>query len=256
MAEDLHLTRSATKNHILAALSEEDYNRLMPHLEMVRLKLNQVIYRPTEPIKYVYFPNDAMISVLASTPAGECAEAGVIGREGIVGIDVFIGGHLPFNESIIQNADRSLRIKSAVICQEFKRGGAFHDLTLRFIRVLMLQISQTALCNRIHTVEERLARWLLMCHDRVEEDKLTLTQEFLSVMLGTNRETVTVSAIALQERGFIKYSRGLIVILEREGLEASACGCYRIVKDAYDKFQNQSKESDLRSNIKQTGMSA
>lgn len=229
--------RLSTQNCILNALPKEDFERLLPDLEEVNLALGQVIYRVEEPIEYVYFPNNAVISVIANTAEGQCVEVGVIGREGITGIDVLMGADSTLNENIIQYPDDALRINTAAIKKEFKRAGAFHDLSLRFIRLLMIQISQTALCNRLHTVEERLSRWLLMCHDRAEADELTLTQEFLGYMLGTNRATVTVSAIALQSAGFIKYSRGLITVVDRKGLEDFACDCYKTVKQEYDRFQ-------------------
>lgn len=226
----------STKNIILNALPEEDYKRLSPDLKQVELDLGQVIYRAEEPIEYVYFPNNSMISVIANTSGGQSAEVGVIGFEGIIGIDVLLGSDSSMNENIIQLADGALRINTATVKKEFKRAGALHDSVLRFTRLLMVQISQTALCNRLHSVEERLARWLLMCRDRSATDDLNLTQEFLSVMLGANRATVTLAAIALQHIGYIEYSRGHIKITDREGLENFSCDCYKTVKQEYDRF--------------------
>lgn len=227
----------ATRNLILNALPKEDYERLLPDLEQVNLDLGQVVYRAEEPIMHLYFPNNAMISVIANTSNGQCAEVGVIGYEGIIGIDALMGSDSTMNENIIQLADGALQIKTAAIREEFKRAGALHDSILRFMRLLMVQISQTALCNRLHTVEERLARWLLMCHDRSATGKLQLTQEFLSIMLGANRATVTLAAITLQHIGYIKYSRGDIAITDREGLESFTCPCYQTVKQEYDRVQ-------------------
>ncbi|MCU1290075.1 MAG: hypothetical protein JWN60_2304 [Acidobacteria bacterium] len=229
-------TRLSTKNYILDALPAEEYERLRPHLERVELSLGEVIYHPDERIKYVYFPEDAMNSVIATTPEGESAEAGVIGREGIVGIAVLMGVDSTPNECLIQLAGSALRIKTEQVKKAFNEGGVFQEETLRFIHALMMQISQTALCNRIHVIEQRLTRWLLMCHDRSDSDTLTLTQEFLAVMLGTNRPSVTTTAIALQSAGFIKYSRGKITIIDREGLEDFACDCYQVVKPEYDRL--------------------
>jgi CRP-like cAMP-binding protein len=229
-------SRPKTKNQILDALPDEDYQRLHQHLEPVELTLGQVLYRPNEPIKYVYFPNDSMNSVIATTQDGQCAEVGVIGREGICGVDVLMGVDSTSNENIIQLPDGALRIRTETIRAEFKRGGAFQELALLYIHALMMQISQTALCNRLHSVEQRLARWLLMCHDRSATDELTLTQDFLSTMLGVNRPTITTSAIVLQGGGFIKYRRGLITILDREGLEDFACDCYEVVRHEYDRL--------------------
>jgi CRP-like cAMP-binding protein len=229
-------SRHTTKNHILNALPDEDYHRLHQHLEEVQLTLGQVLYRPDELIKYVYFPDDSMNSVVATTPDGQCAEVGVIGREGICGVDVLMGVDSTSNENIIQIPDGALRIKTETIRAEFKRGGAFQDLALLYIHALMMQISQTALCNRLHSLEQRLARWLLMSHDRAKGDELTLTQEFLSIMLGVNRPTVSNAAVLLQGGGFIKYSRGRITISDREGLEDFACDCYDVVKPEYDRL--------------------
>lgn len=240
MPEDLNLsiqTRLSTVNYILKALPKEDFERLLPDLEPIELKLGQVLYRPEEPIEFVYFPNHTMISVIASTAEGQSAEIGIIGREGMVGMDVLLGSDSTLNENIVQHPNGAFRINTASIKQEFKRGGALHDLLLRFTRVMMIQIGQTALCNRLHTVDERLARWLLLCRDRSGTGELQLTQEFLSIMLGVNRATVTMSAIALQSAGFIKYSRGHITIKDSEGLEDFSCECYKIVKKEYDRFQ-------------------
>lgn len=227
----------ATKNLILNALPVEAYERMHPDLEQVKLVLGQIIYRVEEPIEYVYFPNNAMISVIANTFDGQCAEVGVIGYEGIVGIDVLMGSDSTTNENIIQLADGALRMKTELVRKEFKRAGALHDEVLKFIRLMMTQISQTALCNRLHTVEERLARWLLLCLDRSPTDELTLTQEFLGIMLGTNRATVTISAIILQNMGCIKYSRGHIIVTDRKHLEDFSCACYQTVKVEYDRYR-------------------
>lgn len=225
----------STKNLILQSLPKEDYERLLPDLESVELPLGQILYRAEEPIEYVYFPNNAMVSVIANTYEGQCAEVGVIGREGMTGMESLMGANYTLNENLVQHADGALRININAIKREFERGGALHDSLLNFTRLLMIQISQTALCNRLHTIEERLSRWLLLCHDRAETNKLQLTQEFLAIMLGTNRATVTISAIALQSAGFIKYSRGKITITDLEGLKNFTCQCYQIVKNEYDR---------------------
>jgi CRP-like cAMP-binding protein len=229
-------TRLSTKNYILDALPAEEYERLRPHLERVELSLGEVIYHPDERIKYVYFPEDAMSSVIATTPDGASAEVGVIGSEGIVGIAVLMGLDSTPNECIIQLQGFALRIKAEEIRKEFKQNGVFHDIVLKYIHALIMQISQTALCNRIHVIEQRLSRWLLMCHDRSSSNTLTLTQDFLAVMLGTNRPSVTNTAILLQGGGFIKYARGKITIIDREGLEDFACDCYKVVKPEYDRL--------------------
>ena len=184
----------------------------------------------------VYFPDDAMVSVVATTAEGQCAEVGVVGREGMIGLDVLLGADSSLNETFVQLPDGGLRMTTAAVRKHFTQSGALHDSLLRFIRLLMMQISQTALCNRLHTVEERLARWLLLCRDRSPTADLRLTQEFLGIMLGTNRATITVAALALQSGGYIRYSRGLITVLDRDGLEHFSCDCYRTVKKEYDRF--------------------
>lgn len=229
--------RRSTKNHILKVLSDEDYARLHPHLEPVELALGQVIYQPEESIEYIYFPNNAMASLIATTAEGQCAEVGVVGREGIVGVDVLMGVDSTTNECIVQIADGALRIKTERAREAFGASREMNTLLLRYIHALMMQISQTALCNRLHSIEQRLARWLLMCHDRAVTDKLPLTQEFLAIMLGANRPSVTTAAIVLQGGGFIRYARGKITVIDREGLEDFACDCYRVVKPEYDRLQ-------------------
>lgn len=225
-----------TNNQILNALPEEDYQRLLPDLQQVELAHGEIIYREGETISHVYFPSNAMVSVITNTIEGHSIEVGVIGREGICGIDVFLGVDASYNEGLIQLPDGGVRVKTEVIREEFKRAGAFHDLVLRFLHSLTFQISQTAVCNKLHSMEQRLARWLLMCHDRSIDDNLPLTQDFLSIMLGVNRPSVTLSAIHLQSAGFINYKRGLITIVDREGLEDFACECYQRVKEDYDRL--------------------
>lgn len=224
-------------NHILKALPKEDFERLLPDLEPVELIFGQVLYQAEEPITHVYFPNNSTVSVIAHTQEGQYAEIGVIGQEGMIGIDALMGSDLTLNQHLVQHPNSALRITTTAIRTEFKRNGALHDSVLRFMRLLMIQISQTALCNRLHTVEERLARWLLLSHDRSGTVELHYTQEFLAVMLGVNRPAVTVSAITLQSAGYIKYWRGHITIIDREGLEDFTCQCYQIVKQEYDRPQ-------------------
>ena len=231
-------THPLTKNRILNALSSADYQHLLPNLELVKLTRGQVLSHPDEKIKYVYFPESAMVSVIATTPDGQAAEVGVIGREGVVGVDVLMGVDSTSNECLVQLPGGALRIKTEIIKKEFKQGGTFHDLSLRYIHALMMQISQTALCNRLHSIEQRLSRWLLMCHDRSTSDVLPLTQDFLAIMLGVNRPSLTLIAIALQDSGFIKYARGKLIILDRKGLEDFACDCYKVVKPEYDTLPN------------------
>jgi len=225
----------STKNLILNALPEEEYERLLPNLKPVKLLLGQYLYRAEDTIRHVYFPSDAMVSIVATTTAGQSVEIGVIGREGMVGLEVLMGSDSTLNDHLVQDSNNALRISTAAIREEFKRGGVLHDSLLHFTRLLITQIGQTALCNRLHTIEERLSRWLLLCRDRAGTNELQLTQEFLASMLGTNRASVTMSAIALQSAGYIKYSRGRIAIIDGEGLEDFTCECYQMVKNEYDR---------------------
>jgi CRP-like cAMP-binding protein len=225
--------RPPTANQILAALPDEEYARLEPHLMPVSLSLRQIIYKPHEPVAYVYFPENAMISVVAYMRGGASVEVGVIGREGMTGTAALFGVDSTPNESMVQIADGALKMRSEVARGEFKRGGAFQDLVLRHAQAHTIQISQSVACNGLHSLEERLARWLLMTHDRAASDELALTQEFLAMMLGVRRAGVTNAAIALQADGYINYRRGHITILDRPGLEEASCECYSVVRAEY-----------------------
>jgi CRP-like cAMP-binding protein len=224
------LSRFKTRNYILNSLPDEDYKRLHPYLERCDLERSHSVYQPNRPIKYVYFPDGAMISVVTNTSDGQSIEAGVIGWEGMAGVEVLLGVDATTNESMVQIADGAFRIKTEEIRKEFAKGGVLNRLTLRYVHALMLQISQTALCNRLHSLEQRLSRWLLMCRDRTETDEIRLTQEFLAIMLGVNRPSVTIAAATLQAAGYIEYSRGRITILDGKKLEKFTCECYQAVK--------------------------
>lgn len=204
---------------------------------VVEIFQGQILYGPDEPIEHVYFPNDSTVSVVAMTADGQCVESAVIGLEGMAGINVLMGVDSMPNEIIIQIGGGAMQMTTAAIRKEFKRSGAMQDLLLRFTHALMIQIGQTTLCNRLHSIDERLSRWLLMCHDRSASDQLKLTQEFISIMLGANRARVTMSAIALQNAGFIKYARGNITITNRAGLENFTCACYKAVREEYGRYQ-------------------
>ncbi len=227
------LVRLLTKNYILNSLPDEDYRCLLPDLEQVDLPRSSVIYRADEPIAYVYFPDRAMISIVTNTLDGQSVEAGIVGWEGMAGVEVLLGVDSTSNESMTQIPNGGIRINTKAIREEFSKGGALHDISLRYLHALMLQISQTALCNRLHSLEQRLSRWLLMCRDRTGTDEINLTQEFLSIMLGVNRPSVTLSAITLQSAGYIKYARGKIKILNVSGLEEFTCECYQAVKKTW-----------------------
>jgi CRP-like cAMP-binding protein len=218
------------KNMILAALPRTEYERLLPDLEYISLPLDVSLYRSGDAIEYVYFPGDGMVSLVTHMKDGATIEVGLIGRDGMVGIPVLLGDDIAFEEAIVQIAGSAMRMKSDVFKKDLKSShNPLLTQLLLYTRTLMRQVAQTAACNRLHTVEERLSRWLLMCHDRMESDELPLKQEFISHMLGTRRASVSSAATELQAEGLIRYSRGRISILKREELEDFACECYRVV---------------------------
>ncbi len=224
------------ENHLLAALSGEERKRLLPDLEPNSFSLGEVVYESGGHINYVYFPTDSIISLLYIMENGGTAEIGVAGYEGVIGIALFMGGDTMPNRAVVQSAGTAIRMKTKALQAEFGRGGTFQKSLLRYTQALMTQISQTAVCNRLHSVDQQLCRWLLLSHDRLRSDKLVMTHDLISNMLGVRREGITVSAQRLQERGLISYVRGTITILDRQGLEAAACECYQVVKSEYDRL--------------------
>src|SRR5215210_4380826 len=223
-------------NRLLARLPPEEYERLRPHLGRVSFALGEVIYESGGRQSYIYFPTTAIISLLYLMENGSSAEMGVAGCEGLVGVALFMGGNTVPNRAVVQSAGTAFRIKATVLQEEFARGGTFQRLLLRYTQALMTQMSQTAVCNRLHSVEQQLCRWLLLSRDRLETDELVMTQELIANMLGVRREGVTHAASHLQEKGIIRYVRGHIHILDRSGLEREVCECYQVVKDEYDRL--------------------
>src|ERR1041385_1432464 len=217
-------------------LPREEYERLLPHLGPVSFALGEVIYESGGRQSYIYFPTTAIISLLYLMENGSSAEMGVAGDDGVGCARPFMGGDTVPNRAVVQSAGAALRMKTKVLQDEFARGGAFQRLLLRYTQALMTQMSQTAVCNRLHTIEQQLCRWLLLSHDRLDSDELIMTQELIANMLGVRREGVTLAAGRLQERGLISYVRGRITVLDRRGLEAAVCECYRVVKDEYDRL--------------------
>ncbi len=223
-------------NRLLAALPTEEYARILLHLEPTSFALGEVIYESGGHLDYVYFPTTSIISLLYMMENGSSAEMGMSGNEGVVGIALFMGGDTMPNRAVVQSAGRAVRMKAKVLQEEFARGGQFQRLLLRYTQALITQMSQTAVCNRLHTVEQQLCRWLLLSRERLESDELIMTQELIANMLGVRREGVTVAAGRLQDEGLISYVRGHIKILDRAGLEATVCECYRVVKDEFDRL--------------------
>ena len=227
---------TVNKNRILAALPREDFARLEPRLTTVRLEKDEVVYITGDQIRYVYFPMSGLMSLLSTTETGSTVEVAMVGNEGIVGLPVILKHKMIPYEVTVQTETDAYRIKAEDLQEEFDKGGALHELILRYLNVLIAEISQSALCNRFHTVEEALGRWLLMAQHRLNTDSLNLTQEIISHALGVPRTGVTMAAGSLQRRGLIRYSRGKIMILDRAQLEANSCECFRIIHDELSHF--------------------
>jgi CRP-like cAMP-binding protein len=223
-------------NHLLAALPGEEFFRLKPHLEPVSLSLGKVIYESGEQLEYIYFPTTAIISLLYIMENGSTAEIGMAGNDGLVGIALFMGGSTTPNRAVVQSAGNAFRLRSKALRSEFHQSGEFQNILLRYTQYLMTQISQTAACNRLHTVEQQLCRWLLNTHDLLQTNKLIMTHDLIANMLGVRREGVSIAAGSLQRNGLIKYVRGTITILDRQGLESATCECYKVVNDEYDRL--------------------
>jgi len=222
-------TKSPCANHLLASLPDKEYQRLLPHLESFALAHGKILHQMDEPIEYCYFPFQAVVSLVTQMEDGKIVEVGLVGNEGMTGLAALLGQATSAERAIVQIPDSGVRAKVEVVLKEFQLGQTFHTSVLRYTNLLMRQVAQTAACNASHTIEERLSRWLLMCHDRVESDQINLTQEFIAEMLGTRRATVNVGAINLQSAGLIKYNRGRIQIVDRKGLEGFSCECYDAV---------------------------
>ena len=218
------------RNRLLSRLDADETERLGGHLTRKNFKLGDTLLRPGDPIEFLIFPETAMVSAMGNTPHGEQAEVGVMGWEGAVGVARLLGAESLPHEVSIQMLGEGVLLPAAVAEQEFARGGNFQKLLLKYYHELFIQVGQTAVCNVLHGMEQRLARWLLMCHDRSCDEKLRLTQEFLAMMVGVSRQSLSGAARLLQDLGYIKYSRGVIEVLERDALERFACHCYQVVK--------------------------
>ena len=224
---------SSPINQILAALPSPQYQRLARHLKQVNLTSGTILLEPHEPIKTIYFPQRAMISLVSIMMDGSTTEIGLVGNEGMIGLPAVLGGNSTTSRTIVQVSGTALEVSAEIVRQEFERGEKLYKLLLLYTQALLTQVSQSAACNRQHNIEERLARWLLSVQDCILQDELPLTQEFIANMLGTRRSGVTVAAGILQQAGIIRYSRGRIIILDQKGLEATACECYRLVQDEF-----------------------
>ena len=233
-----HAPVSPTHNRLLAALPADVYKRLEPDMESVLLPLGKVIYEANDTLSHVYFPTTAIVSLLYLMENGTSAEMGVVGCDGVVGIAVFMGGDTTPNRAVVQSAGHAIRLELKHFREEFRRVGELHRLLLLYTQALLTQMSQTAVCNRLHSVEQQLCRWLLLSHDRLQSNELVMTQELIANMLGVRREGVSVAAHRLQQAGLIHYRRGHITIADRPGLESTVCECYQVVKTECDRLDD------------------
>ncbi len=231
-----------TQNRILAALPARDYRRLLPHLEYLEIALGRSLYESGGQLQHVYFPVQGIISLLYVTEGGNSAELAVIGCEGMVGVSLFMGGETTPNRAVVQSACKAYRLPAQVLKNHFAEGGALQLILLKFTQALITQISQTAVCNLHHSVDQQLCRWLLLSLDRLPENRLQMTQELIANMLGVRRQGVTGSAGKLEREGLITYSRGLITVLDRPGLEKRACECYAVVKRESERLLPQAAQ--------------
>ena len=227
---------SPKDNQLLAALPEATYRELAPSLERVPLPLGLAVYESGAPQNHVYFPTSSIVSLLYVLADGASAEIAVTGNEGLVGIALFMGGETTPSRAVVQSAGHGYRLKGELLKKEFEAGGALQHLLLRYTQALITQMTQTAVCNRHHTVDQQLCRWLLLSLDRLPSNELVMTQEMIANMLGVRREGVTEAAGKLQTDGLIHYSRGRIVVVDRPRLEARVCECYSVVKKEYDRL--------------------
>jgi CRP-like cAMP-binding protein len=233
----LQIGRAPTDNSVIAALPPEERERLLAVLTRVPLERGRILHAPGDAIDHVYFPLDGVISFVVRLSDGSAVEAGLIGREGYLGAPVILGTSTAPTEAMAQIAGEAMRGSVADLVAEFSRGESVHRCMLRYLQAMIIQISQTASCNRLHEIEERLCRWLLMSHDRVRSDEIGLTHEFLATMLGTGRPGVTRAVGALEDASLVVQKRGAIRIVSREGLEQLSCECYAAVREEYDRYK-------------------
>ena len=224
------------ENHLLAALPDAEWQRWLPQLERVEMPLGQVLYESGGTLSHVYFPTTAIVSLLYVMENGASAEIAVVGNEGIVGISLFMGGDSTSSRAVVQSAGQGYRLKAQIMKADFNRAGPVLHLLLRYTQALITQMAQTAVCNRHHSLDQQLCRWLLLSLDRLQGNELVMTQELIANMLGVRREGVTEGALKLQQAGLIRYARGHISVLDRNGLQKRSCECYAVVKKEYDRL--------------------
>lgn len=230
------MTPRARMNHLLAALPGAEWQRWRPQLESVEMPLGQLLYESGHRLSHVYFPTTAIVSLLYVMADGASAEIAVVGNEGLIGISLFTGGESTPSRAVVQSAGQGYRLRAQTLKDEFDRAGPAMHLLLRYTQALITQIAQTAACNRHHSLDQQLCRWLLQSLDRLQGNELLMTQELIANMLGVRREGVTAAAVGLQAAGLIRYARGHISVLDRKGLEQRTCECYAVVKKEYDRL--------------------
>jgi CRP-like cAMP-binding protein len=230
------LAHDPRQNHLLAALPAEDFQRIGKKLRLVTMPLGEALYESGSRQRAVYFPTTAIVSLLYTLANGASAEIAVVGNEGLIGVSLFMGGETTPSRAVVQSAGHAYRLPGKFLKEEFTLGGAMQHLLLRYTQALLTQMAQTAVCNRHHSLDQQLCRWLLLSLDRLLGDELVMTQELIANMLGVRREGVTEAAGNLQDAGLIKYSRGRIKVLDRKGLETRTCECYAVVKKEFDRL--------------------
>ena len=244
---------SPNQNHLLAALPAAEFERLAGHLELVPMPLGEVLYEPGGQLQHAYFPTTAIVSLHYVTESGASAEIAGVGNEGVVGISLFMGGDTTPSSAVVQTAGHAYRLERHLLKREFDRAGPVLRLLLRYTQALITQMTQTAVCNRHHSIVQQLCRWLLMTVDRIPSGELVMTQELVARMLGVRREGITEAAGNLQRAGFIRYRRGHIAVLERSGLEKTSCECYSAVKTEFDRLLADIPRVDSLQNLARSG---
>jgi CRP-like cAMP-binding protein len=232
----LNFPHRPSQNRLLAAFPTAEFERLSPHLELVAMPLGEALYESGGKLEHVYFPTTSIVSLLYVLENGASAEIAIVGNEGILGISLFMGGETTPSRAVIQSAGHGYRLKAHLLKEEFNRGGAVLHLLLRYTQALITQMTQTAVCNRHHSIDQQLSRWLLLSLDRLSSDEITMTQELIANMLGVRREGVTEAAGNLQRAGVIRYTRGRIEVLDRPALEKTVCECYGVVRTEFDRL--------------------
>jgi CRP-like cAMP-binding protein len=240
------ISHDPNQNHLLAALLDAEFDRLAPHLELVPMLLGDVIYESGGKLHHVYFPTTAIVSLHYELEDGSAAEIAGVGNEGVLGISLFMGGDTTPSRAVVQTGGHGYRLRAALLMEEFNRAGPVMRLLLRYTQALLTQMAQTAVCNRHHSVDQQLCRWLLLTLDRLPSNELTMTQQLIANMLGVRREGVTEAAGKLQDGGFIRYRRGHITVLNRAGLEQEVCECYKVVKKEFARLLSDVRQRQGR----------